>query len=188
MSYLDPYGPGMPFYLAVDLETTGLDPQRDPILEVAWAVLDYQLNEVAPIESAVAALTPQVRIRLAQNDYVRQMHTDNGLITDSARWGIALGEVELRILRQVKLLQAPKPLTVFGSSVHYDKAFIDAQMPALAEKLHYRIFDVTTTLNLFGAAGAWEDSRETIAHRAADDIRWSINEARKLRDRIQEAA
>jgi oligoribonuclease len=183
------WDPGVPFYLPIDLETTGLDPDADPIIEVAWGILDYRLDDVAPIQSRVATLTAQAKDRLDSNDYVRKMHTENGLLTDQrAGVDMHLSNIEAAIIAQILALDGTPALALLGSSVHSDRRFIEAQMPTLYRLLHYRIFDVTTALNLFGAAELWEDQPRPIAHRAADDIAWSISEARRMRDTLSGAA
>lgn len=182
------FDPGVPFYLAIDLETTGLDPSADPIIEVAWTVLDYQLNEVTPLRSMVAQHTPQSRHRIACNEFVRRMHIENGLLADMAH-GEHLAVIERAATADIRrawrdTVGEVGALQVLGSSVQGDLNFLRAQMPMLQGLLHYRIFDVTTTLNFFGGAGEWKDRPDVIAHRAADDIAWSIGVARELRQEL----
>lgn len=182
------FDPGVPFYLAIDLEMTGLDPHADPIIEAAWTVLDYRFNEVTPLRSMVARHTDESNARIARNELVRRMHIENGLLADMAR-GEHLQIIERAIMADIRrawreTVGAVGALRVLGSSVHTDLAFLRAQMPMLSHLLHYRIFDVTTSMDLFGAAGSWKERPEAIAHRAADDIAWSIGVARELRDEL----
>lgn len=168
-------------YLAVDLETTGLEPGVDQILEVAWAPLDAQFNRLAPTQSMVVEMTPASRALLMQNEYARNMHQANGLIADSLAGGLPLSVVEKVIQASADTWVWAEPqLTVFGSSVHFDLGFIKAHMPDLAKWLHYRCLDVTTLISFARAAGAWQDEDRAIAHRAADDIDWSIAAAQKI--------
>lgn len=168
-------------YLAVDLETTGLDPLVDQVLEVAWAPLDAQFNRLGPTMNLVVEMTPASRALLMQNEYARNMHQVNGLIGDSLAGGLPLSVVEKTIMASADQWDWAAPqLTVFGSSVHFDLGFIKAHMPDLAKWLHYRCLDVTTLVSFARAAGAWQDEDRAIAHRAAGDIDWSIAAAQKI--------
>ena len=169
-------------YIAVDLETTGLDPVADAILEIAWAPLDFRFNPIIPVQSAVVKMTPEAGARLAADEYVMNMHARNGLVLESGTLSQAtLGEVEGVVLDSLRGcdFSVGKP-TIFGSSVHFDLRFIDAQMPTLRKLLHYRVFDVSTLLAFAAAADLYRVDGRDVAHRAAADIQWSIDTARDI--------
>lgn len=168
-------------YLAVDLETTGLDADKDQILEIAWAPLSANFEQLDQTKRFVLEMTPAARERITANEYVKNMHQANGLIADSLAGGLPLSVVEKAIMADAdSWVWAEPKLTIFGSSVHFDLRFIQAHMPALASWLHYRVLDVTTLLSFGRAAGAPEDEGRTIAHRASDDINWSIYAAQRV--------
>ena len=168
-------------YLAVDLETTGLDLPADQIMEIAWAPLDAQFQKVAPTQSLTLEVTPAVRERILGNNFVRDMHTANGLTKDALEGGLPLAMVEKIIMNAAdKWDWAGSKLIVFGSSVHFDLRFLQAHMPTLAKWLHYRAQDVTTMVAFAAAAGVPPEERRTVAHRAAADIDWSIETAQRL--------
>lgn len=163
-------------YLAVDLETTGLDADKDQILEVAWAPLDVKFNQLEPTRTLTLEMTPTARERLVANEYVKGMHQMSGLIADSlaSTMTLALAESVIKSDADGWTWDATK-LTIFGSSVHFDLRFIQKHMPSLADWLHYRVLDVTTVRSFVEAAGVPLEENRVIEHRAAADINWSIN-------------
>lgn len=168
-------------YLAVDLETTGLEETGDFILEVAWAPLTATFEQLEPTKSFVVEMTPAARERIMANEYTKSMHQANGLIKDSLEGGLPLSLIESVIQTSLDQHEWAAPqLTIFGSSVHFDLRFTQAHMPNLAKWLHYRVFDVTTLLSFGDAAGVPREENRTIAHRAAADIDWSIATAQRL--------
>lgn len=168
-------------YIAVDLETTGLDERQDQILEVAWAPLTASFEQVEPTKHLVLEMTEAAKLRLLGNDYTREMHVNNGLIADSLAGGLALPIVEKVIDADLERWDwADGRLTIFGSSVHFDLRFVQNHMPSLAKWLHYRVLDVTTLISFGRAAGVPEEENRAVAHRAADDINWSISTAQRI--------
>ena len=172
-----------PLYLALDLETTGLDPERDEVLEVGWAVLDHRLDQLTPVRSMVLRLTGRGEARLEGNPVAADMHTENGLLAAARRSTRSTLDASHAIVSTLiatgaldRLGQsAAAPIILFGSSVHFDRRFLDEHLPSIARHLHYRIFDVSTVIAFMGAADADPTDYTTRgAHRAADDIAWSI--------------
>lgn len=183
----------VPTYLAIDLETTGLDPNADRILEVGWALLDKSLNYVTPVASLPVRLQPEGMARLAEAESIPlQMHIENGLLLHCSTNGLPLRNVETEILEDIAGAfdnQEPRQLIALGSSVHSDVAFVKRHMPRLAEALHYRILDVSSIMGIYDTRDrSWPESPVAtdagIAHRAAEDIEWSISMARAFADDI----
>lgn len=173
-----------PAYFACDLETTGLDPKADRILEIAWTTLDLHFNQTQPIRRMLVTPSRIARFRLEQNPITAQMHRENGLLDALAdpEASTPLSRVIAHVLATTPQREDGKPLVIFGSSVHFDLAFIRERSPRLAERLHYRIADVSSMLTYATAAGIPWPPEEPIAHRAYDDIAWSIKTAQYLRD------
>lgn len=173
-----------PAYFACDLETTGLDPKADRILEIAWTTLDLHFNQTQPIRRMLVTPSRIARFRLEQNPIVAQMHRENGLLDALAdpEASTPLSRAITHVLATTPQREDGKPLVIFGSSVHFDLAFIRERSPRLAERLHYRIADVSSMLTYATAAGIPWPPEEPIAHRAYDDIAWSIKTAQYLRD------
>lgn len=167
-------------YFAVDLETSGLRPERDGILEIAWTFLDLEYNQLAPIRSLVVRPGLRTRVRLEENAFVRDMHERSGLLAAIDKEGaVPIGEALGYVTEDIAhWTPEDERLVIFGSSVHTDQRFL-FRWGTMRRSLHYRVHDVSTILaHHFGAGGDWP-ARAEIAHRAADDIAWSIAQARE---------
>lgn len=158
----------------IDLETTGLDPTNDALLEIACIVTDNKLNELECYTTPISA--PAVALN-RMDTWCTDTHTKSGLLRDVRETTVTLKEVELEM---TKLLRRHFPVSrpaMAGSSVHFDKRFITEHLPSIASKFHYRIIDVSSfmlALNFYHGRDLPKDGTET-AHRALSDIRWSIN-------------
>ena len=162
----------------VDLEMTGLDPSRHVIVEVAALVTDAELNI---IDDGVDLVVHATDAELAEmDDFVTQMHSDNGLLDDIKASRVSLAEAEDAVLGLVeKHCDPAHPAPLAGNSIATDRTFIRAQMPRLDAALHYRMIDVSTVKEL---ARRWfpkayfNQPAKGMAHRALADIVESIRE------------
>lgn len=167
----------------VDLETTGLDPQNDVILEIG---VQLTLDDLTFVNSDSAVI--QHFGTLALPDLVQKMHTKNGLLAE-LRYGEPLAEAELRMIALLQALPEPSPMC--GSSVHFDRGFLKKHMPRLEAMFHYRNIDISTVKEL---AARWLPMNPTLAsipvpvpqklHRVDPDLEDTIAEASFYRDVI----
>ncbi|MCC6526416.1 MAG: oligoribonuclease [Polyangiaceae bacterium] len=169
----------------VDLEMTGLDPDRCVIVEIATLVTTGELELVAEGPNLVVHQPAEVLARMEPE--VRRMHDKNGLTAASAASTVSLAEAEAASLAFVAAHCEPRTAPLCGNSVWKDKQFLERYMPAFVRHLHYRVVDVSTIKELVrrwypNGAGAVPKKRE--AHRALDDIQESIAELRYYRSRV----
>lgn len=162
----------------VDLEMTGLDPARHVIVEVAALVTDAELNI---IDKGVDLVVHATDAELAEmDDFVTQMHSDNGLLDDIKASTVSLAEAEEAVLRLVeKHCDPAHPAPLAGNSIATDRTFIRAQMPRLDAALHYRMIDVSTVKELarrWFPKAYYNQPEKGMAHRALADIVESIRE------------
>jgi oligoribonuclease len=164
----------------LDMEMTGLEPERDRIIEVATIITDGQLSEVATGPEIVIHQPDDVLA--AMDDWNKSHHGASGLTERVKASTISEGDAEAQTIafinQHVGLKERP---VLAGNSIHQDRRFINRYMPALDKRLHYRMVDVSTIKEL---ARRWfpqivakiPAKKET--HRALDDIRESIDELR----------
>jgi oligoribonuclease len=158
--------------LWIDMEMTGLDVNREVILEVAAIVTDLDLMEGETYETVVRQ--PQSYLD-AMDDWNTKHHGESGLVA-RVPGGRDPQQVEDDLIRLVETHFTERPI-IAGNSIAQDRSFIDRHMPRLAAKLHYRMLDVTSWKIVMGGRFGLEYPKAE-SHRALDDIRESIGELR----------
>lgn len=161
----------------IDCEMTGLDLQKDALIEVAVVITDEELNIV---DDGIDLLIKPPTAALEQmGSFVKKMHTDSGLL-DSLEDAGDLEQARAQVLSYVRsVVPHPGKALLAGNSVGTDKAFLERDMPELIEHLHYRVVDVSTIKEL---AKRWhhrvfeEAPQKHGGHRAKADILESIRE------------
>jgi len=163
--------------LFLDLETTGLDPELDDVLEVGWILTEgADLRPIGSYQATVRQYWSGTGIgsRPAVAAPVEAMHTDSGLWVDveKAHWlPQAIEGVTLDALQGL----APGTVMLAGYSVHFDREFLRRIMPTLHRFLSHRIVDVSTVRTLFWSTREG-DSGSRKAHRALADCEESRRE------------
>jgi len=151
---------------------SGLDVEKERILEVAAIVTDTSLSPIGEFHKIV--YQPQ-EILDQMDDWCRKTHGDSGL-TKLVPGGEKIEKVEQDVLGFVKpYFSGSERILLCGNSVGNDKLFIDRYMPELAKRLHYRIIDVSSFKEIFRTKYGIEVQKKN-THRALDDIQESIDE------------
>ena len=170
----------------MDLEMTGLDPDRHVIVEIATLLTDDDLELVAEGPDLIVHAS---ELELAEmDDFVTNMHTRSGLLDQITASTVSLaqaGEQTMAFLKE----HIPEARTVplCGNSIGTDRRFLAKQLPEVEEFLHYRSIDVSTLKEL---ARRWHPEafraapKKGGAHRALDDIRESLEELRHYRSTL----
>ena len=152
-------------WLVLDLETTGLDPNRDAILECAFIAVDAQTRRASFLVNQLP--------RPMMVPFVQNMHVRNGLL-DDLMVKPALGssaELDVALVRSFPEAK-PRSIHLVGNSIHFDRAFLNVHCPAFSTLLHHRMVDVTTLLlvaNRVGLEVPPADPTKGVPHRAMDD-------------------
>lgn len=166
----------------VDCEMTGLDPERDVLVEIAVVITDSELN---PIDDGIdIVITAPPQALEGMDEVVVKMHTASGLLADIPS-GATLEDATEQVMRYVRgHVPKARRAILAGNSVGTDKMFLDRYMPELTEHLHYRIIDVSSIKEL---ARRWyprayfASPEKNGGHRALADILESIQELRYYR-------
>lgn len=161
---------------------TGLDLGRDALIEVAVLVTDSQLNILGDGVNVVVKPPPEALETMP--DVVRTMHTESGLLERLAA-GTTLEDATAQAIAYVRehVGEGSRP-PLAGNSVGTDRMFLERDMPAFTDLLHYRIVDVSSIKEL---ARRWfprlyyASPAKRGGHRALGDIRDSIDELRYYR-------
>ena len=159
--------------LWIDLEMTGLDPQRDKILEVAAIATDMQLNEIATYEAVVKVDEEVMKSRMVGEFWEKNSKSRDALMVQN-RDGKPVAEVEKELLEFVGQYFGQE-IYLAGNSIHQDRKFLEQEMPELNKKLHYRMLDVSAWKIYFENALKKKFVKPE-NHRALDDINGSIEE------------
>ncbi len=159
--------------LWVDLEMTGLDPEKDRIMELAAIATDWGLEPMAEMTAVVKVPEELMKERMVGDFWEKNAESRDALMTQN-QTGEDAKIVEEKLLNFIDDYFG-KEVILAGNSIHQDRKFIDKEWPEVAKRLHYRMLDVSAWKVYF--EGARKDKfikRE--AHRALDDIRGSIEE------------
>ncbi|WP_417068095.1 oligoribonuclease [Niveibacterium terrae] len=166
----------------VDMEMTGLEPDRDRILEVAVIVTDAHLEVVA--EGPVIAVHQSDEALAGMDEWNQNTHGKSGLI-ERVRASKVDEAAAVKILREfLDPLLPAKASPMCGNSIGQDRRFMARWMPELEDWFHYRNIDVSTLKEL---AKRWNPAvfagvKKAGAHTALADIRESIAELAYYRD------
>jgi oligoribonuclease len=168
----------------IDLEMTGLDTDRDSILEIATVVTDADLNVLA--EGPELAITHAVEQLEAMDEWNRNQHRRSGLWDRVLGQGVPMPEAEERTLAFLAEWVPARSSPMCGNSICQDRRFLHRLMPRVEKHFHYRNLDVSTIKEL---ARRWAPqvlsgvSKES-AHTALSDVRDSIAELRHYRQHM----
>lgn len=167
----------------MDLEMSGLDPDRCQILEIATLVTDADLEIVAEGPDLVVHQPDEVLD--AMDEWCTTHHGQSGLTAAVRASTISQDEAEAHTLEFLKAHTAAGRSPLCGNSIWQDRRFLARHMPKLDGFLHYRLVDVSTIKEL---TRRWYPTLEPVAkresHRALDDIRESIAELRHYRAHV----
>lgn len=171
-------------FVWVDIETTGLDSEKEVILELGLTVTNDSLEILRCFSSVVWADSFVVG---NAGPEVFQMHRQSGLLDEipSAPGLEWVQKQALAFLSGQGLNPGEHPMC--GSSVHFDRQFLKVHMPLLEEWFFYRNIDVSTLKELIKV---WSPELTLNApaalkmHRAGADLEDTINELRFYRKEL----
>ncbi|MBP8902939.1 MAG: oligoribonuclease [Thiobacillaceae bacterium] len=168
----------------VDMEMSGLDPDKDVVLEVALVVTDKDLNLVE--EGPVLVVRQSDAVLDGMDNWNRSTHGKSGLIDKVKASTLSEADVEQRMLAFMKQHVGERKSPMCGNSICQDRRFMARHLPRLEAYFHYRNLDVSTLKEL---AARWrpelkEGFKKANNHTALADIQESIEELRYYRDKF----
>lgn len=171
----------------IDLEMTGLDPDKDHIIEMATIVTDSQLNVLA--EGPVIAIRQSDAILAGMDEWNTRTHGQSGLTQRVRQSRIETAEAEALTLAFLEEWVPKGASPICGNSICQDRRFLYRHMPTLEAYFHYRNLDVSTLKILadLWAPAVKESFQKKGSHLALDDIRESIAELRHYREHFIKA-
>ncbi|PAA85001.1 hypothetical protein BOX15_Mlig025658g1, partial [Macrostomum lignano] len=167
----------------VDLEMTGLNLDRDKIMEMACLVTDKDLNVLA--EAPTMVLHIESNLLNSMDKCCTEHHGKSGLTERCRASRTSLSEAQSAMLDFVRQYTVRGACPLAGNSIHVDAAFLRKYMPDFMAQLHYRIIDVSTVKEL---CKRWYPGLQAPAklgsHRALADIQESIRELQFYRQQV----
>jgi oligoribonuclease len=168
----------------MDMEMSGLDPDRNVILEIATLITDAGLEVIA--EGPLIAVHQPDTVLVAMDDWNREHHGASGLTARVRASQVSVADAEAQTLAFVRQHCTDRSSPLCGNSIHQDRRFLARYMPTLDGALHYRNIDVSTVKEL---VRRWYPNgppppEKRHAHLALDDIRESITELRFYRQHV----
>ncbi|XP_062555022.1 oligoribonuclease, mitochondrial isoform X2 [Armigeres subalbatus] len=167
----------------IDLEMTGLEVEKDRILEIACVVTNKNLD-ILERGPDIVIHEPE-EVLTAMNEWCQVNHAKTGLTQAVRDSKTNLQQAEQMVLDFVKKYCPEKACPLAGNSVYMDRMFLYRYMPRLNEYLHYRIVDVSTVKEVckrWNGAVFSHCPPKKLVHRALDDIEESIRELQYYKD------
>ena len=171
----------------IDLEMTGLVPEKDNIIEIATIVTDADLNVLA--EGPSIAIHQDNKHLDSMDEWNTRQHNKSGLVQRVKESKISINEAEKQTLDFLMKYVDPDASPMCGNSICQDRRFLSNYMPKLEKFFHYRHIDVSTLKEL---AIRWKPDVVTTSfkqskHLALSDIYDSINELKYYREHFIDA-
>uniref|UniRef100_A0A913HFG1 Probable oligoribonuclease n=1 Tax=Strongyloides stercoralis TaxID=6248 RepID=A0A913HFG1_STRER len=158
----------------IDLELTGLDLEKNTIVEISVFVSDSKLNI---LDEGVSYVIKHDKLILNDmNEWCKETFSKNGLLDDLKKAKFTIYETEDLVLNYLKKYCVLKKNPIAGNSVYMDRMFIMKYMPRLNDFLHYRIIDVSSIKELIHRWYGKIYEKKTCKHRSRSDILESIEE------------
>ena len=159
----------------IDLEMTGLNPEKEKIIEIATLVTDSDLNILA--EGPNLIISQPKEILDAMDEWNTNQHGLSGLAEEVSNSNITEQVAEIETLDFVSKYVGENTSPMCGNTVSHDRRFLSKYMPRLEAYFNYRHIDVSSFKEV---AVRWMNEAQVYekkgSHRALGDIKESVEE------------
>jgi len=165
----------------IDLEMTGLDPEKERIIEIATLVTDSDLNILA--EGPNLVISQPIEFLEGMDEWNQNQHGLSGLIEEVKNSNVTSQVAEIETLEFVSKYVGEKVSPMCGNTVSHDRRFLSRYMPRLESYFNYRHIDVSSFKEV---AVRWMNEAQVYekkgSHRALGDIKESVAELKFYKD------
>ena len=165
----------------IDLEMTGLDPEKERIIEIATLATDSNLNIIA--EGPNLVISQPIEFLEGMDEWNQNQHGLSGLIEEVKNSNVTSQVAEIETLEFVSKYVGEKVSPMCGNTVSHDRRFLSRYMPRLESYFNYRHIDVSSFKE---AAIRWMNEAQVYekkgSHRALGDIKESVAELKFYKD------
>jgi oligoribonuclease len=159
----------------IDLEMTGLDPNKERIIEIATLVTDSDLNILA--EGPNLVISQPIEFLDGMDEWNQNQHGSSGLIEEVKNSNVTIQVAEIDTLEFISKYVGEKVSPMCGNTVSHDRRFLSKYMPRLESYFNYRHIDVSSFKEV---AVRWMNEAQVYekkgSHRALGDIKESVAE------------
>ena len=159
----------------IDLEMTGLNPDKERIIEIATLITDSQLNVLAEGPNLIVNQPKSLLDQM--DDWNQNQHGSSGLIEGVKKSNVTEQMAEIETLNFISKYVGSKQSPMCGNTVSHDRSFLVKYMPRLESYFNYRHIDVSSFKE---AAVRWMNEAQVYekdgSHRAMGDIKESVAE------------
>ena len=165
----------------IDLEMTGLDPEKERIIEIATLATDSNLNILA--EGPNLVISQPIEFLEGMDEWNQNQHGLSGLIEEVKNSNVTSQVAEIETLEFISKYVGEKASPMCGNTVSHDRRFLSRYMPRLESYFNYRHIDVSSFKEV---AVRWMNEAQVYekkgSHRALGDIKESVAELKFYKD------
>ena len=179
-----PASPATPAVLAksdqnlvwLDCEMSGLDPEKEHLLEIAVVVTSADLS--VRVEGPVFVIHQSDAVLDAMDSWNKGTHGRSGLIDKVKASTVDEAEAEKQLIEFIGRYIPKQGSPMCGNTIGQDRRFLVKYMPKLEAYFHYRNLDVSTLKELAKRwkPAAYNSFKKQQAHTALADVHESIEE------------
>ncbi|KAL0251784.1 hypothetical protein GEMRC1_000996 [Eukaryota sp. GEM-RC1] len=170
-------------YLFLDLEMTGLYPERHTIVECALIVTDKQFNIIRE-DFGTMVVKASLAEMAESNDYVIDMHCQSNLYHECSRSKNTIQDLDTALCKYLDQLDSGKCFVLAGNSIWKDREFITKYLVGFNSRLHHQQIDVSSFKLVFLGYGHPKFDKGNDTHRALEDTRKTIEELKYYVNRL----